>query len=112
MLKTRNLYAILEVNSKPFLVAKNDLIIIDKQLSIGDLIKFDRIREVGNSEFKVVGNPFHKHCTIVGRVMEHVERKHKTFYQKRSGRSVEKVNSSMHSIVRISSIDMDEKILE
>ena len=107
----KNLYSILEVNSKPYLVAKGDLIIIDKQLKIGDRVKFDRIREVGNEDFKLVGNPYSVNVDVYGTIMEHIERQHETFYQKRSGRSTRKVNKSMHSIVRISDITLNKELI-
>ena len=105
-----NCYAIIEVNSKPFLVSQNDLIIIDKTSKLGDLLKFDRIREVGSNdpEFKLQGNPFTNHFNIYGRVVEYVEREHKTLYQKRSGRSQTKFNKTMHSLVRISKIELNK----
>jgi ribosomal protein L21 len=112
-LDNQDYYAILELYSRPYQVAKNDIIIANRmKLKIGDEIEFERIREVGNADFKLKGNPFIAgYFKVTGVVVEHtlakpITRKH----TKKSGLSFTVTNRTAHTMLRIKDISLNKDL--
>ncbi|KAI8911890.1 ribosomal protein L21-like protein [Gorgonomyces haynaldii] len=104
---------IVEINSRPYHVAKNDLIQIPykKNLSVGDIIVLDRIREVTTPNWIVRGNPFIRPdiCQVKATVVEHatsnvIVRRHK----KRSGDDRMSYNQTKHTLLRIADVQFKQ----
>ncbi|KAI8055158.1 ribosomal protein L21-like protein, partial [Syncephalis plumigaleata] len=52
-------YAVIEIMGRSFLVTKNDIVVIDRlrHAKVGDILEFDRIREIGTMDYTLYGKP-------------------------------------------------------
>ena len=107
--KTKELFATVEIKSKPFQVSKNDIIVTQRMgdLAIGDIIQLERVREIGSSAWILKGNPYvlPDYFDIKAVCIEHTEatpvtRKH----WKKSGDTKFVTNQSHHTLLRISEL--------
>ena len=59
----------------PFTISRQDQIVMHrlKDVQVGDIIKLDRIREIGSTDYTIKGNPWinSKFCHIEACVIEH-----------------------------------------
>lgn len=109
-----NYYAIVEIKSRPYHIAKNDLIITPRMndLKLGDVIKLDRCREIGSPEYILQGNPYidPSYFSISASVVEHTKseqivRRH----WKRSGDDKFVSNASHHTKLRVCELNINEQ---
>lgn len=69
------IYAKVNIFNFPFTVSRQDQIVMHrlKDVQVGDVIKLDRIREIGSTDYTIKGNPWidTKFCDIEACVIEH-----------------------------------------
>ncbi|KAI9024012.1 ribosomal protein L21-like protein, partial [Hyaloraphidium curvatum] len=69
------LYAIVEMKGRPYFVTAGDIMVSEhmKEVQLGDVLRFDRIREVGNKDYAVRGAPLvsPRFCNIRAVCIEH-----------------------------------------
>lgn len=55
----KNHYAVIEIMGRSFLVTKNDIVVTDRlrHAKVGDILEFDRIREIGSMDYTLYGKP-------------------------------------------------------
>ncbi|RKP23156.1 ribosomal protein L21-like protein [Syncephalis pseudoplumigaleata] len=55
----KNHYAVIEIMGRSFLVTKNDIVVVDhlRHAQVGDILEFDRIREIGSMDYTLYGKP-------------------------------------------------------
>ncbi|KAG1055962.1 hypothetical protein G6F43_002107 [Rhizopus delemar] len=66
-------YAVVDITGRPFLVTKNDKVIVNrlKDVKVGDVIKLDKVRELGSKDYTLKGSPyvpenvFDIHATVI-----------------------------------------------
>lgn len=70
-----NFYAKLNIFNFPFTVSRQDRIVLHrlKDVKVGDILKLDRIREIGSSDFTIKGRPWvnPEFCHVEACVIEH-----------------------------------------
>ena len=107
--ENNELYATVELKNRPHQVAKNDIIITQRMndLKLGDVVSFDRVREIGGKNWVLRGNPFilPEYFSIKGVCIEHnraapITRRH----WKKSGDTKYVTNQSSHTMLRISEV--------
>ncbi|KAJ3130460.1 aconitate hydratase [Nowakowskiella sp. JEL0407] len=56
----KDFYAIVEIHNRPYFVHVNDLIMTMRinQLSLGNILELDRVREIGSTDFILKGSPY------------------------------------------------------
>lgn len=71
------LYAIVEMKGRPYFVTAGDIIVAERmsELQLGDVISFDRIREIGNKDYALRGAPLvsPRFCSIRAVCTEHTK---------------------------------------
>jgi ribosomal protein L21 len=106
-----SLFATVELKNRPYQVSKNDIIITPRMndLKLGDVISFDRVREIGSKDWILRGNPFilPEYFSIKAVCIEHnraapITRKH----WKKSGATKSVTNQSSHTLLRISEMSL------
>lgn len=70
-----NFYAKLNIFNFPFTVSRQDRIVLHrlKDVKVGDILKLDRIREIGSPDFTIKGSPWvnPEICHVEACVVEH-----------------------------------------
>ena len=107
-----NLYAVVYVHNSPFMVAPRDLIWTHriKDVNIGDVIRLDKVKEVGCSEGTIRGRPLIRHgVSVTACVIEHdrgIKVKAKRGKQ-RKGRRPNKTIKPHTTLLRVRDIKID-----
>ncbi|KAJ3189282.1 hypothetical protein HDU85_002910 [Gaertneriomyces sp. JEL0708] len=106
-------YAIVEVKNRPYHVNQHDIIIAPKikDLSLGDVIILDRVREIGSTDYMLQGNPYvdPSYFTIKATVIEHpVSREVVRVKTNRRAPNKTVVNHTHHTALRVSSIEIND----
>lgn len=69
------LYAKVNIFNFPFTVSRQDRVVMHrlKDLRVGDIIKLDRVREIGSPDYTIKGRPWidSKYCHVEACVIEH-----------------------------------------
>ncbi|KAI8344493.1 sphingosine-1-phosphate lyase [Chlamydoabsidia padenii] len=72
-------YAVTEIAGRPFLITQNDKVIVNrlKDVKVGDVLKLDRVREIGSKDYSLVGQPYVQDSIydIQATVLEHTKSK-------------------------------------
>ncbi len=83
-------YAIVEVNSRPYSIAKNDVLVIKRMpgTKIGDVVSLTRVREIGSKDYYIRGAPLVEtsYVEVQAVVLEHTVSAKYTKYRKRLGK--------------------------
>lgn len=70
-----NFYAKVNIFNFPFTVSRQDRLVLHrlKDVKVGDIIKLDRIREIGSPDFTIKGRPWinPEFCHVEACVIEH-----------------------------------------
>ena len=110
-----SLFATVELKNRPYQVSKNDIIIAPRMndLKLGDVISFDRVREVCSKDWMLRGNPFilPDYYSIKAVCIEHnraapITRKH----WKKSGATKSVTNQSSHTLLRVCELSLKKEI--
>jgi len=105
-----NLYAKILIHNFPFTVTRNDLVTTHrmKDLHVGQVVRLDRIREIGSSSFTLKGAPLlpNGSAEVIATVMEHGigARKVKLPHRQRKGPRPTKAISPHMTVLRIQDI--------
>ncbi|KAI8060206.1 sphingosine-1-phosphate lyase [Gongronella butleri] len=72
-------YAVAEIAGRPYLVTQNDKVIVNrlKDVQVGDVLKLDRVRELGSKDYALCGEPYVQQGVydIQATVIEHTKSK-------------------------------------
>lgn len=106
-------YAITEIAGRPLLVTKNDKVIVHrlKDVNVGDVIKLDRVRELGSKDYTIKGSPFvdEKYYNITATVIEHTKSKLIRIVKKKRRKNYKRTieHKQTHTVLRINNLDIN-----
>ncbi|KAK9763963.1 hypothetical protein K7432_008937 [Basidiobolus ranarum] len=107
-------YAIAEIAGRPFLVTKNDVVVVDhmKEVELGDVLKLNRIRELGSKDYTIQGKPYvasdfySVRATVIeqpkGKQIEIIKKKRRKGYQRRL------THRQPYTVLRISEVEVNK----
>ncbi|ORX94809.1 hypothetical protein K493DRAFT_315326 [Basidiobolus meristosporus CBS 931.73] len=107
-------YAIAEIAGRPFLVTKNDVVVVDhmKEVQLGDVLKLNRIRELGSKDYTIQGKPYVSQdfysirATVIeqpkGKQIEIIKKKRRKGYQRRL------THRQPYTVLRISEVEVNK----
>lgn len=110
-LKSKPLQLIVDINSRPFHVSRNDIIQSHSRLplALGDVISLTRVREIASPDHVLQGAPYidPSYFDVQATVVEIVRSKAVTETRhKRSGRARTRTDSHVHTVLRISKVEI------
>ncbi|KAG2227684.1 hypothetical protein INT45_004726 [Circinella minor] len=106
-------YAIAEIAGRPFLITKNDQVIVNrlKDVKVGDVLKLDRVRELGSKDYTIKGQPFVNEgfYDIKATVIEHPKSKLIQIVKKKRRKNYKRTieHKQTHTVLRISKVDVN-----
>ncbi|KAI8140891.1 ribosomal protein L21-like protein [Fennellomyces sp. T-0311] len=106
-------YAVAEIAGRPFLITKNDKVIVNrlKDVQVGDVLKLDRVRELGSKDYTVKGSPYvsDKYYDITATVIEHPKSKLIQIVKKKRRKNYKRTieHKQTHTVLRISKVDVN-----
>ena len=103
------MYAIIEVGAKQYNVAKDDIILVDKQLSKdGEEITFDKVLLVSKEKKVEIGQPYLKNAKVSAEVLGQVKGEKTTAfkYRRRKSSHWEKGHRAKLTKLKIKSIEI------
>lgn len=101
------------MKGRPFFITAGDIIVNEhmKDLQLGDVITFDRIRELGNRDYAVRGSPLvsPRFCSIKAVCIEHT-RSSPTVIQKRrrKGQRPVVIHTDSVTMLRVSELRIND----
>ncbi|ORY04083.1 hypothetical protein K493DRAFT_311509 [Basidiobolus meristosporus CBS 931.73] len=107
-------YAIAEIAGRPFLVTKNDVVVVDhmKEVQLGDILKLNRVRELGSHDYTIQGKPYVNsdfysiRATVIeqpkGKQIEIIKKKRRKGYQRRL------THRQPYTVLRISEVEVNK----
>ncbi|KAF9582514.1 hypothetical protein BGW38_000117 [Lunasporangiospora selenospora] len=105
-------YAVAEIKNRPFLITKNDIIVLDrlKDVELGDIIELNQIKELGSKDYAIKGQPYvsPEYFSIKATVIEHSKGKIvETFKKKRRKHFQRRYHiKPMHTLLRVSELEV------
>ncbi|KAI7886834.1 hypothetical protein K492DRAFT_203089 [Lichtheimia hyalospora FSU 10163] len=106
-------YAIAEIAGRPLLITKNDKVVVHrlKDVNVGDVIKLDRVRELGSKDYTIKGSPFvdEKYYDINATVIEHTKSKLIRIVKKKRRKNYKRTieHKQTHTVLRINNLDIN-----
>lgn len=106
-------YAIAEIAGRPLLITKNDKVVVHrlKDVNVGDVIKLDRVRELGSKDYTIKGAPFvnEKYYNISATVIEHTKSKLIRIVKKKRRKNYKRTieHKQTHTVLRINNLDIN-----
>ncbi|KAI9017885.1 ribosomal protein L21-like protein [Phycomyces nitens] len=106
-------YAIAEVAGRPFLITQNDKLVVNrlKDVKVGDVLKLDRVRELGSKDYTLKGAPYVNEAffDISATVIEHPKSKLIQIVKKKRRKNYKRTieHKQTHTILRISKVDVN-----
>ncbi|KAI8321707.1 hypothetical protein GQ54DRAFT_173733 [Martensiomyces pterosporus] len=107
-------YATVVIKGRPFTVAQNDIIIMDriKELELGDALALNQVTELGSHDYTIKGQPFVDPSLfkIQATVIEHPDGKLFSVVKKRRRTAQKKTtfHRNHYTMLRISMIDVNK----
>ncbi|GAA5802451.1 hypothetical protein HPULCUR_007916 [Helicostylum pulchrum] len=105
-------YAVAEIAGRPFLITKNDKVIVNRlnDVKIGDVIKLDKVRELGSKDYTLKGSPYvpENVFDINATVIEHTKSKLIQIVKKKRRKNYKRTieHKQTHTVLRISNVDV------
>lgn len=105
-------YAIVDITGRPFLVTKNDKVIVNrlKDVKVGDVLKLDKVRELGSKDYTLKGSPYvaENIFDIQATVIEHTKSKLIKIVKKKRRKNYKRTieHKQTHTVLRISNVDV------
>jgi ribosomal protein L21 len=111
----KRLYAIAEIKERPFYITSGDVIRANRmnELKIGDVIKLDRVTELGGKDHVIKGNPYvhPSYFTVEAVVIEHVyEEENVTEKRKKRGKNTVRSHRNARTMLRVRDIKINEEV--
>ncbi|KAI9322453.1 ribosomal protein L21-like protein [Dichotomocladium elegans] len=106
-------YAIAEIAGRPLLITKNDKVIVNrlKDVKVGDVVKLDRVRELGSKDYAIKGRPYvdEKHFSISATVIEHTKSKLIRIVKKKRRKNYKRTieHKQTHTVLRINQVEVN-----
>ena len=106
-------YAIAEIAGRPLLITKNDKVVVHrlKDVNVGDVVKLDRVRELGSKDYTIKGSPFvdEKYYDINATVIEHTKSKLIRIVKKKRRKNYKRTieHKQTHTVLRINNLDIN-----
>ncbi|KAG2175767.1 hypothetical protein INT44_000245 [Umbelopsis vinacea] len=107
-------YAIAEVAGRPLLITKNDLVTVHrlKDVSVGDVLTLDKVREIGSKDYVLRGQPYVKEdlFNIQATVIEQTKSKMISIIKKKRRKNYKRTitHKQTHTVLRISNVDVNK----
>lgn len=105
-------YAVAEIAGRPYLITKNDKVIVNrlKDVKVGDVLKLDKVRELGSKDYTLKGSPFVPETVfnINATVIEHTKSKLIQIVKKKRRKNYKRTieHKQTHTVLRISNVDV------
>ncbi|KAI1294261.1 hypothetical protein EDD11_008206 [Mortierella claussenii] len=105
-------YAVAEIKSRPYLITKNDIIVLDrlKDVQLGDVIELNQIKELGSKDYAIQGQPYISpeyysiKATVIeqpkGKIVETFKKKRRKHFQRRYH------IKPLHTLLRVSELEV------
>ncbi|KAG0311118.1 hypothetical protein BGZ97_012073 [Linnemannia gamsii] len=105
-------YAVAEIKSRPYLITKNDIIVLDrlKDVKLGDVIELNQIKELGSKDYAIQGAPYVSSeyysikATVIeqpkGKIVETFKKKRRKHFQRRYH------IKPLHTLLRVSELEV------
>ncbi|KAF9428810.1 hypothetical protein BGZ94_000990 [Podila epigama] len=105
-------YAVAEIKSRPYLITKNDIIVLDRlnDVKLGDVIELNQIKELGSKDYAIKGQPyvspeyFSIKATVIeqpkGKMIETFKKKRRKHFQRRYQ------FKPLHTLLRVSELEV------
>ncbi|RUS22339.1 ribosomal protein L21-like protein [Endogone sp. FLAS-F59071] len=107
-------YAVVDIVGRPYLITKNDMVIVNRlrDVSIGDVLELNRVRELGSADYLVKGAPYvsEQFYTIKATVIEHTKSKMIQIVKKKRRKGYRRTltHKQTHTILRISEVEINK----
>ncbi|KAG9302745.1 hypothetical protein G9A89_009522 [Geosiphon pyriformis] len=107
-------YAVVEICGRAFLVTAGDLVITNrlKDVNLGDVMKLNRVRELGSKDFTIKGQPLisERFCSIKARVVEQPRGPQILTIKKKKGnpRTRHIRHKQFYTVLRICEVEMNK----
>lgn len=105
-------YAVTEIAGRPYLITQNDKVIVNRlrDVKVGDVLKLDRVREIGSKDHTLVGEPYVQDTIydIQATVLEHTKSKLIQIVKKKRRKNYKRTieHKQTHTVLRISKVDV------
>ncbi|KAL1930023.1 hypothetical protein VTP01DRAFT_1177 [Rhizomucor pusillus] len=107
-------FAVAEIAGRPFLITKNDKVIVNRlnDVKVGDVIKLDRVRELGSKDYTVKGSPYvnESFYDITATVIEQTKSKLIRIVKKKRRKNYKRTieHKQTHTVLRISKLEVNK----
>ncbi|ORY93501.1 ribosomal protein L21-like protein [Syncephalastrum racemosum] len=106
-------YAVADIAGRPFLVTKNDKVIVNRlnDVKVGDVLKLNRVRELGSKDYTIKGSPYvsEQYYNITATVIEQPKSKLIRIVKKKRRKNYKRTieHKQTHTVLRISDVDVN-----
>ncbi|KAG0175681.1 hypothetical protein DFQ28_006873 [Apophysomyces sp. BC1034] len=107
-------YAIAEIAGRPFLITKNDKVVVNRlrDVNVGDVLRLDRVRELGSKDYTIKGAPYvnESFYDIAATVIEQTKSKLIRIVKKKRRKNYKRTieHKQTHTVLRISKVDVNK----
>ncbi|KAF7721520.1 hypothetical protein EC973_004518 [Apophysomyces ossiformis] len=107
-------YAIAEIAGRPFLITKNDKVVVNRlrDVKVGDVLRLDRVRELGSKDYTIKGSPYVNEAfyDIAATVIEQTKSKLVRIVKKKRRKNYKRTieHKQTHTVLRISKVDVNK----